>query len=112
MKLPRDLSGMELARLLRAVGYEITRQTGSHLRLTTEQRGEHQITIPNHFPLKRVARTAVFAVRGSSFETRKDADHETGGPRYQLCELSRRTYMKRRVAHTSRRFVSGCMRHI
>ena len=52
MKLPRDLSGLELARLLRAVGYEITRQTGSHLRLTTEQRGEHHITIPNHCPLK------------------------------------------------------------
>ena len=50
MKLPRDLSGAELAKLLRTAGYEITRQTGSHLRLTTEQRGEHHITIPNHFP--------------------------------------------------------------
>ena len=52
MKLPRDLSGLELANLLRAVGYEITRQTGSHLRLTTQQQGEHHVTIPNHSSLK------------------------------------------------------------
>lgn len=52
MRLPRDLSGPELAKLLRSLGYEITRQTGSHLRLTTQQHGEHHVTIPNHFPLK------------------------------------------------------------
>ena len=52
MKLPRDLSGPELAKLLRTVGYEITRQTGSHLRLTTRVLGEHHVTIPNHSPLK------------------------------------------------------------
>jgi predicted RNA binding protein YcfA (HicA-like mRNA interferase family) len=48
MKLPRDLSGPELAKLLRKVGYELTRQTGSHLRLTTQQQGEHHVTVPNH----------------------------------------------------------------
>jgi len=52
MKLPRDLSGPELARLLRAFGYTITRQTGSHLRVTTQQQGEHHVTIPNHSPVK------------------------------------------------------------
>ena len=52
MKLPRDLSGPELARMLRPCGYEVTRQTGSHLRLTTEQQGQHHVTIPNHSPLK------------------------------------------------------------
>ncbi|MGH9196805.1 MAG: type II toxin-antitoxin system HicA family toxin [Acidimicrobiia bacterium] len=47
MKLPRDPSGAELARLLRRHGYEITRQTGSHLRMTcTAKRREHHITIP------------------------------------------------------------------
>lgn len=35
MKLPRDLTGLELAKALKALGYEITRQTGSHIRLTT-----------------------------------------------------------------------------
>jgi len=60
MKLPRDLSGAELAKLLRTAGYEITRQTGSHLRLTTEQRGEHHITIPKHFPLKVGTLSGIF----------------------------------------------------
>ncbi len=47
MRLPRDLSGMELASLLRRYGYEMTRQTGSHLRLTSTVQGkEHHITIP------------------------------------------------------------------
>jgi len=31
---------------------EVTRQTGSHIRLTTQQRGEHHLTIPDHDPLK------------------------------------------------------------
>jgi len=52
MKLPRDLSRPGLAKLLRAFGYEVTRQTGSHLRLTTERQGEHHVTVPNHSPLK------------------------------------------------------------
>ncbi len=52
MKLPRDLDGEKLAKLLRKFGYEITRQTGSHMRLTTHLNGEHHITIPKHRPLK------------------------------------------------------------
>ena len=53
MKLPRDLSGAELAKLLRRYGYEITRQTGSHLRLTSSARGtQHHIAIPVHKNLK------------------------------------------------------------
>ncbi len=51
-KLPRDLGGEELAALLRRHGYEVTRQTGSHLRLTTLKNGEHHITIPRHQPLR------------------------------------------------------------
>jgi predicted RNA binding protein YcfA (HicA-like mRNA interferase family) len=41
-----------LAALLGRYGYEITRQTGSHIRLTTHQSGEHHITIPAHNPLR------------------------------------------------------------
>jgi len=35
MKLPRDVSGDDLAKALRVLGYEVTRQTGSHYRVTT-----------------------------------------------------------------------------
>ncbi len=52
MRTPRDISGEELARALKRYGYEITRQTGSHMRLTTQKNGEHHITIPNHKPLR------------------------------------------------------------
>jgi predicted RNA binding protein YcfA (HicA-like mRNA interferase family) len=52
MKLPRDVTGTELAKKLRAFGYEITRQSGSHIRLTTKERGEHHVTIPHHNPLR------------------------------------------------------------
>jgi predicted RNA binding protein YcfA (HicA-like mRNA interferase family) len=52
MRLPRDLSGDDLVRALRPLGYVVTRQTGSHMRLTTTQRGEHHITIPRHHPLR------------------------------------------------------------
>lgn len=48
MRLARDLSGRALAKALETLGYQITRQTGSHLRLTTQERGEHPVTIPNH----------------------------------------------------------------
>jgi predicted RNA binding protein YcfA (HicA-like mRNA interferase family) len=52
MKLPRNCSGLELANKLAGLGYEISRQTGSHIRLTTQQNGEHHITIPRHDPIK------------------------------------------------------------
>ena len=48
MRLPRDLSGEDLAKALRALDYEVARQTGSHLRLTTMRRGEHHVTVPRH----------------------------------------------------------------
>jgi predicted RNA binding protein YcfA (HicA-like mRNA interferase family) len=52
MKLPRDLSGEALAKALSKLGYVVDRQTGSHIRLTTQENGEHHITIPNHSPIK------------------------------------------------------------
>ena len=52
MKFPRDLSGRELVHALGSLGYKVTRQRGSHVRLTTEEQGEHHITIPNHDSLR------------------------------------------------------------
>jgi len=48
VRLPRDVSGEDLATRLSRFGYRVTRQTGSHLRLTTERDGEHHITVPRH----------------------------------------------------------------
>jgi predicted RNA binding protein YcfA (HicA-like mRNA interferase family) len=52
MRLPRDVSGESLTVALRALGYVVTRQKGSHVRLTTQANGEHHVTIPNHSPLR------------------------------------------------------------
>jgi len=49
-----------LAKLLRAYGYQVTRQTGSHLRLTSNLRGlEHHVTIPAHKALKLGTLTSI-----------------------------------------------------
>ena len=61
MKMPRDLTGDELAKSLGRFGYAITRQTGSHMRLTTQHRGEHHITVPRHNPLKIGTLSAILA---------------------------------------------------
>ena len=52
MKLPRSLSGTELAKALARVGYRVSRQTGSHIRLTMDLPTQHHVTIPAHDPLK------------------------------------------------------------
>lgn len=52
MKIPRDLNGRDLARALGRLCYEVTRQTGSHIRLTTSRGGTHHVTIPDHRPLR------------------------------------------------------------
>jgi len=53
MRIPKDLSGQELIKLLfKNYNYVIIRQAGSHIRITTKMGGEHHITIPNHNPLK------------------------------------------------------------
>ena len=52
MRLPRDLSSDDLIQKLKALGYRKTRQTGSHIRLTTEENGEHHVTIPQQDSLR------------------------------------------------------------
>lgn len=52
MKTPRGVSGPELIKALRVLGYERIRQDGSHIRLTTQLDGEYHVTVPNHRPVK------------------------------------------------------------
>ena len=51
MKLPRDVDADRLIRVLSQYGYSVSRQVGSHIRLT-KQDGAGHITIPNHSPIK------------------------------------------------------------
>jgi predicted RNA binding protein YcfA (HicA-like mRNA interferase family) len=72
MRLPRDITGDELAKALRVLGYEITRQTGSHMRLTTTVLGEHHLTIPRHDPLRVGTLAAILGDLADHFETTRD----------------------------------------
>lgn len=72
MKVPRDLTGAELAQRLAPLGYCVTRQTGSHLRLTTERLGEHHLTIPRHDPLKLGTLSAILTDVAQHFEISRE----------------------------------------
>ncbi|HWY85189.1 MAG TPA: type II toxin-antitoxin system HicA family toxin [Gemmataceae bacterium] len=52
MKLPRDLSGADLMKALGRVGYSVTRQKSSHIRLSTDRNGSHHVTVPDHEAIK------------------------------------------------------------
>jgi len=52
MRLPRDLSASDLIARLARYGYQVTRQRGSHIRLTTQEQGEHHLTVPDHDVLR------------------------------------------------------------
>lgn len=72
MKLPRDLDGEELAKLLRQFDYEITRQARSHIRLTAMRNGEHHITIPRHRPLRIGTLNAILRDVAQHFDMSRD----------------------------------------
>ena len=53
MKIPRDVDASDLLNVLGRYGYNVVRQTGSHVRLLKKlDEGEHAITVPNHKPIK------------------------------------------------------------
>ena len=75
MRLPRDVSGDDLAKALADLGYRVTRQTGSHLRLTTLEGGEHHITIPRHAALRVGTLAGILGDVAQHFAlTREDPD--------------------------------------
>ena len=72
MRVPRDVSGAQLVKLLARYGYLVTRQTGGHLRLTTTLRGESHVTIPLHNPLKVGTLSSILTDVASQVEITKD----------------------------------------
>ncbi|WP_017663388.1 type II toxin-antitoxin system HicA family toxin [Baaleninema simplex] len=72
MKLPRSLSGDELAKFLQKLGYTVDRQTGSHIRMTTQEKREHHVTIPSHKPIKIGTLTAILRDIENHFSMTRD----------------------------------------
>ena len=53
MKVPRDLSGAQLIKVLcRDWGFRQVHQEGSHVILQTETPGHQRLSVPNHNPLR------------------------------------------------------------
>jgi len=52
MKLPRDVSGDRVIKMLRGIGYAVTRQKGSHVQLHHPGPPAHSVTVPAHSNLK------------------------------------------------------------
>ena len=72
MKTPRDLSGIELINALGVFGYTRVRQTGSHVQLVTQQRGEHHLTVPLHSPLRIGTLNAIVKLVAEHFDLSKN----------------------------------------
>jgi predicted RNA binding protein YcfA (HicA-like mRNA interferase family) len=72
VRIPRDLTGDDLAKLLAPLGYCVTRQTGSHMRLTTAEPSEHHLTIPRHDPLRIGTLGGILADVAAHLQTTRD----------------------------------------
>ena len=72
MRTPRDISGKELIKLLKVFGYNVVRQNGSHIMITTLQQGEHHLAIPNHNPLKVGTLNGLFSNVANHFQLTKE----------------------------------------
>ena len=72
MRVPRQWSVADLKKALTALGYEETRQTGSHIRMTTTMRGEHHVTVPDHKVLPLGTLKAILRDVARHFETSSD----------------------------------------
>ena len=69
MKLPRDLNGADLIKVLcKRYGYRRLHQEGSHVILETDTPRHHRLSVPNHDPLRlgtlNAVLRAVAAVQG------------------------------------------------
>jgi len=72
LKIPRDMDYQTIIKALSQLGYTVTRQTGSHIRLTTEVNSQHHITIPAHRPVKIGTLNAIVINVAEHFELTKN----------------------------------------
>lgn len=72
MRLPRDLSGKTLIRLLQDTGYIVTRQSGSHVRMTHPGPPQHHVTIPLHDALRIGTLAGIVGDVAAALKTSKD----------------------------------------
>ena len=72
MKLPRDLSGAQLVRILcRDFGYQRIHQEGSHIILQTESPRHHRLAVPDHSALRPGTLNAILRAVAQAKEVEK-----------------------------------------
>lgn len=80
MKLPRNISARELIKSLSKIGYDISRQKGSHIRLTCKFPNVHHVTIPDHNPIKIGTLSAILSdIAGSRNQTKEELINQIFG---------------------------------
>ena len=72
MKLPRNISGQELVKILTQLGYEKVQQKGSHIKVTTTINGQHHLAIPNHNPIKTGTLNSILKQAANHFGKTKE----------------------------------------
>ncbi len=72
MKLPRNISGQELVKILSKLGYEKVQQKGSHIKVTTNINGQHHLAIPNHNPIKTGTLNSILRQAANHFSKTKE----------------------------------------
>jgi len=78
MKLPRDISGAELASALcRRWQYRQVHQVGSHIVLDTATPSAHRVSIPAHSPLRLGTLNAILRAVAAHKRTTREAILDT-----------------------------------
>ncbi len=73
--MPRDISGKDLVKILGKLGYKEIRRTSSHIRLSANisNRLSHNITIPDHNPIKIGTLNNIISDLADNFKIEKKA---------------------------------------
>jgi len=65
VKIPRDLNGRDVVKALRRLGFDFSRQTGSHAIL---RKGSRTVVVPQHKPIKPGTLKGVIEQAGITLE--------------------------------------------
>ena len=65
-KLPPNLSGLQIIKVLCKIGFEIDHQTGSHIILRHKEKLHRRLTVPNHREISKGTLRAIIEQAGLS----------------------------------------------
>ncbi|MEO8124090.1 MAG: type II toxin-antitoxin system HicA family toxin [Burkholderiales bacterium] len=66
------MSGADLARAMTRLGYRISRQSGSHIRMSLDSEPQHHLTIPAHAVLKTGTLAAILSMTADRLNLSRD----------------------------------------